>query len=31
MNCFGFLGIILIITGLSSAVFAVYAIMEMMK
>ena len=31
LNCFGVLGIILIISGIASVVFSYYAIMETMK
>tara|TARA_Y100001963_G_scaffold55398_1_gene77492 strand:- start:271 stop:393 length:123 start_codon:yes stop_codon:yes gene_type:complete len=31
LDCFGFLGIILLIGGIGSIVFSIFAIMEMMK
>tara|TARA_B100000287_G_scaffold48160_1_gene42830 strand:+ start:549 stop:671 length:123 start_codon:yes stop_codon:yes gene_type:complete len=31
LSCFGFLGIILLISGVSSAVFAFYAVIELTK
>ena len=31
LDCFGFLGIILLISGIGSIVFSIFAIMEIMK